>query len=81
MENFRLSTFRTDESIMLCWNKLPEDILDKIPPYYFGNYYYITENNEIDSRTYVILVPVKKFRKRETVVEVSGINIGLDDGY
>lgn len=78
---YRLSSFRMDSSIIVDIKNLPNDILDKIPPFYFVNYRYITIEGEVDIHTYVILIPVKKFRKNETVVELSGISIGLDDDY
>ena len=78
---YRLSYFRTSESVLLYWESLSEDILDNIP----DNYYYNTRSVDLSSgevyeKTYILVTPVKKFRKKETVISLSDcIDLGLDD--
>jgi len=77
---YRISYFITPNSILICWNKFPEDILDKIPSTYFNNIYSLINKNDIKKSTYLILEPAKKFRKDETVITIGdNISIGLDD--
>ncbi len=78
---YRISYFRTPEMILISWDKLDAEMADKIP----HNYYYTTrainkETGEVEEKTYLILEPVKKFKKKETVLSLSdSIDIGLDD--
>lgn len=77
---YRISYFITPNSTLICWNKFPEDILDKIPSTYFNNIYSLVNKNDIRKSTYLILEPAKKFRKDETVITIGdNISIGLDD--
>ena len=78
---YRLSYFRTPQMILICWDKLDTDIVGKIP----SSYYYSTrvvnpKTGEVDEKSFILLEPIKKFRKNETVVSLSeNIEIGLDD--
>ena len=44
---YRISYFITSNSTLVCWNKFPEDILDKIPSTYFNNIYILVNKNDI----------------------------------
>lgn len=81
--NYRLSYFRTENSMLVPWNKLPESIVEKVPSSYFMNVYGISKESdeyEFKKITYVALDPVKKFRKKETTIEIcDGVVLGLDD--
>lgn len=82
VEKYRIVTFNADECFLIDISKLPENLLTKILPMYFINTRYITKDNEVTLHTSIILIPVKKFRKNETVVEIMpGIELGLDDDY
>lgn len=78
---YRLSYFRTSEAIPLFWEALSEDQISKIPDSYFYNTRSIDlESGNIEEKTYILVVPVKKFRKKETILGLSDrIDLGLDD--
>ena len=80
MGKYRLSYFRLPTTSAICWNKLPEDIIGNTPSGYYYNCYNIDKEGNLDEMTYVLLDPVKKFKKAETVVKLSeNVEIGLDD--
>lgn len=80
MGKYRLSYFRLPTSTAICWNKLPEDVIEKIPTGYYYNCYCVDGKGELDEMTYILLDPVKKFKKSETIVKLSEeIELGLDD--
>lgn len=78
---YRLSYFRTPETIPLLWESLSEDQISKIPDNYFYNTRSINlESGNIEEKTYILVVPVRKFRKNETIIDLSDkVDLGLDD--
>ncbi len=80
MEKFRIIPVRTEIGHALLWNTFPEDTIDKLSPMYFYNSRCIQEDGSVESKTFINVVPIKKFRKKETVIKFSeNIEIGLDD--
>lgn len=79
-KKYRISYFRTNNSILVCWNKFPEEVIDNIPSGYLTNIQSIDDCGEVAKTTYLILEPVKKYRKGETVVSLApDISVGLDN--
>lgn len=77
---FRLSFHRGKDTVLACWNKLPEDVVEKIPlGYYYDCYCISVEDGEITKRTYVLLDPVKRLRKTESRFSIGSIEVGFDD--
>ena len=66
---YRLSYFRTPETIPLLWESFSEDQISEIPDNYFYNTRSINlESGNVEEKTYVLVVPVRKFRKNETII-------------
>lgn len=78
---YRLSYFRTPEAIPLLWEFFSEDQISEIPDNYFYNTRSINlESGNVEEKTYVLVVPVRKFRKNETIIDLSDkVDLGLDD--
>lgn len=78
---YRLSYFRTPETIPLLWESFSEDQISEIPDNYFYNTRSINlESGKIEEKTYILVVPVRKFRKNETIIDLSDkVDLGLDD--
>lgn len=78
---YRLSYFRTPEAIPLLWESFSEDQISKIPDNYFYNTRSINlESGNVEEKTYILVVPVRKFRKNETIIDLSDkVDLGLDD--
>lgn len=80
MEKFRLIPVRVYNGYTILWNTFPEDVIDKLLPHYYYNCRCIKEDGSIEIKTFLNIEPVKKFRKKETVIQFSeNIEIGLDD--
>lgn len=80
MEKFRIIPIRTEISHSVLWNTFPEDLVDKVLPHYFYNSRCISEDGSINTKTFINIEPVKKFRKNETIIKfTNNIEIGLDD--
>jgi hypothetical protein len=80
MEKFRIIPIRIDSGYTVLWNTFPDDIVDKLLPHYYYNCRCINEDGSIETKTFICIEPVKKFRKKETVIKFSeNIEIGLDD--
>ena len=61
---YRLSYFRTPEAIPLFWESFSEDQISEIPDNYFYNTRSIDlESGKVEEKTYILVVPVRKFRK------------------
>ena len=78
---YRLSYFRTPEAIPLFWESFSEDQISEIPDNYFYNTRSIDlESGKVEKKTYILVVPVRKFRKNETIIDLSDkVDLGLDD--
>lgn len=78
---YRLSYFRTPEAIPLLWESFSEDQISEIPDNYFYNTRSINlESGKVEEKTYILVVPVRKFRKNETIIDLSDkVDLGLDD--
>ena len=78
---YRLSYFRTPEAIPLFWESFIEDQISEIPDNYFYNTRSIDlESGKVEEKTYILVVPVRKFRKNETIIDLSDkVDLGLDD--
>lgn len=78
---YRLSYFRTPEAIPLFWESFSEDQISNIPDNYFYNTRSINlESGNVEEKTYILVVPVRKFRKNETIIDLSDkVDLGLDD--
>lgn len=78
---YRLSYFRTPEAIPLFWESFSEDQISNIPDNYFYNTRSIDlESGNVEEKTYILVVPVRKFRKNETIIDLSDkVDLGLDD--
>lgn len=78
---YRLSYFRTPETIPLLWESFSEDQISEIPDNYFYNTRSINlESGKVEEKTYILVVPVRKFRKNETIIDLSDkVDLGLDD--
>lgn len=78
---YRLSYFRTPEAIPLFWESFSEDQISEIPDNYFYNTRSIDlESGKVEEKTYILVVPVRKFRKNETIIDLSDkVDLGLDD--
>lgn len=78
---YRLSYFRTPEAIPLFWESFSEDQISEIPDNYFYNTRSINlESGKVEEKTYILAVPVRKFRKNETIIDLSDkVDLGLDD--
>lgn len=78
---YRLSYFRTPEAIPLFWESFSEDQISEIPDNYFYNTRSINlESGKVEEKTYILVVPVRKFRKNETIIDLSDkVDLGLDD--
>ena len=78
---YRLSYFRTPEAIPLFLESFSEDQISEIPDNYFYNTRSINlESGKVEEKTYILVVPVRKFRKNETIIDLSDkVDLGLDD--
>lgn len=78
---YRLSYYRTPEAIPLLWESFSEDQISEIPDNYFYNTRSINlESGNVKEKTYVLVVPVKKFRKNEIIIDLSDrVDLGLDN--
>lgn len=80
MEKFRLTPIKTNNSYSILWNNLPDEVIDNLLPHYYRNHRSINEDGNVELKTFVNIEPVKKFRKKETIVKLSEeIELGLDD--
>ena len=78
---YRLSYFRAPQMILVCWDKLSPEITEKIPlGYYYNTRVIDSKTGEVEEKAFILLEPVKKFRKNETIISLTeNVEIGLDD--
>lgn len=62
-----------DKAFPIDWNRLPSEIMDKIPPEYYCNVLSWVKEKEIREKTVVYFRQVKKFKKG--IVEYKDDNI------
>ena len=80
-KKYRISYFRDPQHDLISVDHVSDDLLEKLPSHYIYSTRCVNlETGEVVEKSYILLDSVKKFRKKETVVNFGDtIDIGLDD--